>query len=551
MRKFLLLLVGFILTFSVTAAVKSVYVNPMQNQSGVDAVIAKRLYKKALLGLTKSKTISISSGSKDIAPGSEEAQKYDYILSINLAKVTITEKTDLGKALSSLLNSSNSKTKDPEWNCDLSTNILIVNAKTGSEVFKTTLTTSSSDKDKSIAMFDATNNFDYEATDMIDDAFRVKGEVMEATEIDKKNVVKKVRMHAGSKDGVRKNQTYEIYKVVGDKKELIGFANCEQVLSNDESILSIKGKKDGDKVISELIQNGDGSYIIEAWSRSRNNFLHNNFQFVDKMFSREGRSYLDPFNRSAKPKIGFLAVEINDNSFSAQKENFQGMVIRGMKNVPTIELNRIIYPSVEAALEDGMDGVIEITIDKVFNTTSKDKEGKTYYKTKILYTVAGIDVVNNKWIDMKSYSGFGTSKENAAKSNAGALGLMDDKLSKFSEDIFPVSASVLNTEEVNKKSVKKIRINVGTNMGVKKGMAFDIFEQRAEGGADSRFLLGEGKVEKDGLSPTEAILKVKGKNNGDEKLYELLQNIDEDTEIVLVSKASYNLLDKVLNNGND
>lgn len=88
---------------------------------------------------------------------------------------------------------------------------------------------------------------------------------------------------------------------------------------------------------------------------------------------------------------------------------------------------------------------------------------------------------------------------------------------------------------------------MGTDMGVKKGMAFDIYEQRAEGGADSRFLLGEGKVEKEGLNPHEAILKVKGKNNGDKKLYELLQNADENTSIILVSKASYDFLEKSLN----
>ena len=56
-----------------------------------------------------------------------------------------------------------------------------------------------------------------------------------------------------------------------------------------------------------------------------------------------------------------------------------------------------------------------------------------------------------------------------------------------------------------------------------------------------------GKVEKDGLTANEAILKVKGKNNGDEKLYELLQNMDENTKVVLVSKASYDIMEKGLN----
>jgi len=529
---------------SASAAVSTVYVNPLQNKAGANAVIAKRLYKKALLGLTKAKTISISSGSQSIAPGSADAQNYDYILTLELAAATNEEAGSIGN----LLGAFGGGAKNPDWEGKLTTNIVIVNAKTGQEVFNTTLAPRATDKDKALALFNATNNFDYDMTDMTDDAFRIAGEVTEATEVNKKNIVKKVRAQVGAKDGARKNQAFALYKVAGGNEEMIGFAKCEQVLNSDESILSVDGKKDADKVISDLIQNNDGSYQIIAQSKSRSGFLHENFQGIDKMFTSEGRShYMDPFNRTAKPKVAFLAVEINDAKFASQKDEFQSKVVNGMSEVPTIDLVTTIYPSVEAAREAGIDGLIEISIDKVFTGTEKTKEGKTEYSTKILYTVAGVDVVNNKWIDMKSFSGYGSSDESAAKANADALSLMDNRVQKFSEDLFPVAASILVTEEVKKNSVKKVRIDVGTDMGLKKGMTFDIFEQRADGGDDSRYLLGEGKVEKDGLAAKEAILKVKGKNNGDEKIYDLLQNADENTKIVLISKANYDILDKGLN----
>lgn len=545
MRKFLSILTCAFLAVSASADVSTIYVNPMQNTAGADAVVAKRLYKKALLGLTKAKTISIASGSRNIVPGSADAGKYDYILTIDLTGATTSEAGTVSNLLGAL---SSSAQKDPDWEGKLTTDITILDAATGGEAFKTTLASTAVNKDKALAIFNATNNFDYDVTDMTDDAFRVSGEIAEATEVDKKSIVKKVRAQIGSKNGARKNQAFELYKVAGDNQELIGYAKCEQVLNDNESILSINGKKDADKVISDLIQNGDGSYSIMAWSRSKSGFLHDNFQGFDKMFTNEGRPhYLDPFNRTAKPRIAFLAVDINDNSFASQKENFQNTVVKGMEEVPTVEIVRTIYPSVEDARNAGIDGLIEITIDKVFNTTEKTKEGKTEYKTEILYTLAGIDVTGNKWIDMKSFSGFGSSLENATKANADALSLVDNRVQKYSEDLFPVAASIISTEEVKKNSVKKVRIDVGTDMGAKKGMAFDIFEQRAEGGADSRFLLGEGKVEKDGLTANEAILKVKGKNNGDEKLYELLQNMDENTKVVLVSKASYDIMEKGLN----
>lgn len=547
MRKLLTILMCALLsTASVLADVSNVYVNPIENKAAVDAVIAKRMYKKALLGLTKAKTISVASGNKVVAPGSPEAAKYDYIMTIRLDDATISEAGTVGNLLGAF--GSKTAAKTPDWEGKLKTVIFIVDASTGGQAFQTTLMPSATNKDKSLALFNATNNFDYDMTDMTDDAFRVSGEVTEATEVNKKNIVKKVRVNVGSKNGARKGQAFELFKVVGDNNESIGIAKCENVLNDSESILSINGKKDADKVISDLIQNNDGSYTILAQSRSKNGFLHNNFQGLDKMFTGDERPhYLDPFNRTTKPKVAFLAVEINDRNFAAQKDNFQSMVVQGMKEVPTIDLYTLVYPNVEAAQKDGLDGLIEITVDKVFNTTDKNAEGKTEYKSEVLYTIAGIDVANNRWIDMKSHSGIGTSTASAAKAGADALSLMDNTVQKFSEDLFPVAASVVSAEEVKKNSVKKVRIDVGTDMGIKKGMNFDIFEQRAEGGADSRFLLGEGKVEKEGLTATEAILKVKGKDNGDEKLFDLLQNADENTKIVLISKASYNILDKGLN----
>lgn len=545
MKKLVLLLFSVFMVFSASAAVKTIYVNPMQNSARADDVISKRLYKKALLGLTKAKTIAVSSGTNELKPGSADALKYDYILTIDLSGAKTEEAGTIGNLLGALSSSGNKK---PDWEGRLTTDIVIVNATTGDEVFKTTIIPTATNKDKSLALFNATNNYDYDLTDMTDDAFRVGGEVVESYEINKKNIVKKVRVQVGAKDGARKNQAYELYKVVGDNKELIGMAKCEQVLSDYESVLSISGKKEADKVVSDLIQNRDGSYTIEAWSRSRAGFLHNNFQGVDKMFTKEGRAhYMDPFGRTSKPRIAFLAVAINDRNFSAQKENFENLVVQGMRKVPTINLASEIYQSVDAARNAGIDGLVEITIDKVFNTTEKDKEGKTKYNTEVLYTIAGIDVNENKWIDMKSFSDLGSSSESASKSNADALSLVDDRVQKFSEDLFPVAASVLIVEEVNKNSAKKVRIDAGTDMGVASGMAFDIYEQRADGGDDSRFLLGTGKVEKNGLTANEAILKFKGKDNGDVKLNTLMQNADDKTKIVCISKASYNILDKGLN----
>lgn len=554
MKKSLLSLLCAVIAFVASAEPSTVYVNPLHNNAGAESLIANRIYKKALLGLTKARTISITSGDRTIHPRSDEAKNYHYIMDINLNTAEVEEAGSLGNLAGSIkelggvlgIGKTSSTPREPDWDGKIVAEVVITEALSGKEFFRDNVEPLSKiTKDKSMALFNATEHFDNAMTDMTDDAFRIHGDVMDATEV-VKNTVKKVRASVGSSYGARKGQSFELYKVVGDTYDLIGAAKCEQVLGPEESILSISGKKDADKVVSDLIQNNDGSYVIRAISRAKRGFTHELFPGLVKKFGSEGRlSYLNPYGRTSKPKVGFLGIAINDGQFSGTRESFQNKVLEGMEKVSTIDLVKTIYKNVEAARAADIDGLFEITIDKVINKSERDSQGKMKYSTEIYATVSAYDVVNNRWIEMKSIKDTGYSDENTAKATESAILSFDDKVQFFCEDVFPMAASIINAEEVKKNSVKKVRVNQGTAMGMRKGLAFDIYEQRVEGDEDSLFLLGEGKVEKDGLTASEAVLSVKGKNNGDEKLYELLQNADENTMVVLVSKTSGNIFEKI------
>ena len=111
----------------------------------------------------------------------------------------------------------------------------------------------------------------------------------------------------------------------------------------------------------------------------------------------------------------------------------------------------------------------------------------------------------------------------------------------------------MEAKKVNdkKQEVKEASIDIGTYAGVKKGMLFDIYEQRKEGDDDSRFLIGAGKVKGDGLDTKEAVISIKGKNDGDKRLFDLIKHMDEGTEIILVSKANHGVggfLDNIIGN---
>lgn len=552
MKKISILFVALTIALMASANVFKIYVNPLKTNAYVDNVVAERLFKKGMLGLTKAKTIAVTSGRDALQPGSEAAKAYDYILDMTLTAVNIDEAgtpSNIIKGVTGIFGKQNDNIKT-DWLGTLETEVVIRDAATGDEVYKTTLKPHGTDKDKDMAIYKATNHFDYETTDMTDNVFRTQGEVIEATELDKKNIVKKVRVAVGQDQGARKNQVFELYKVAGGKSELIGAAKCERVLSHNEAILTVNSKKGADKVLSGLIQNNDGTYTIEARSCAKSNFIHDNFQAIDKMFTAEGRSnYVDPVGRTSKFKVGFLEVDIHDSNIYSQKEVFENKVLAGMKNVSTINVTPTIYRSVESAREAGMDGLVEVSIDKVIRSTESTNDGKTKYDTEVYFTVTGIDASNGRWVEMQSLSKSGTSYEKSSDADSDAVKQVERAVRLFCENVFPVYASIINAQEVDAKkgAVKKVRVNVGTNMGLKSGLHFDVYEQRAEGGEESRFLLGTGKVDGKDLTATEATINISGKDGGEKTLYQLIQNADENTNIVLISKAGSNFLDKTTN----
>lgn len=538
---------------------RNVYVNPIKNNTELQKSTANRLYKKGVLGLTKARTLAVTAGDHDLTPGSEEAAAYDYILTMNVNKIDATdivgEINETVDAVKGLLGkkTDDKKERTPKYETTIYTDIVLADAATGEKVYGTQILSSSRNEDKNVGFFDATNSFNDKLLDMTDDAFQITGEIIEATDVDKKGKVKKVRAQIGSNNGSRKDLWFNLYKVTNGQRELLGVAKCEQVLNGDESILSVTGKKGGDKALNDALSNLDGSYTITATSRSKGGLAHD-FGLDKHKFQRERAPYLDPVGRSAKPRVAFMNIETSDPSFENKMNDVTDMILKAYGDASGIEIVPKIYKSVADAKADGIDGLVEFTVDvaKRKSEPAKNYKGEAYTKhiTNLYFTVTAVDVANNSWIDMLStYTyGDGDSKD---KADLSAVSLVKDKLKNFSEDAFPVSCSVLEAKKSNEKKqeVKEISVNAGTAMGLRKGMIFDIYEQRKEGGDDARFLIAEGKVKGDGLIAGEAILSVKGKNDGDRRLFELIQNFNEDTDIILISKANHGVfgfLDNVM-----
>lgn len=233
--------------------------------------------------------------------------------------------------------------------------------------------------------------------------------------------------------------------------------------------------------------------------------------------------------------------------------------VEGLSKVTTIDFVKQLHPTLEAAQKAGLDGLINITFDKLDQTTSKTKEGKTKYESHAYISIEGINVHDGSWIEMTDADQPHSSMENAAEAVKKAVDAMDDHIKKFAEDVFPVAGKVMEIKEakdyVDKKSKKKkaeednaqpakqrgsvkvASISIGSNVGVRKNMMFDIYKQIKGVGADSRVFLGTGKVSEN-PSATEAVIKIKGSKKGDEVIYDILKNATDDSiEIIVISRA--------------
>ena len=117
-----------------------------------------------------------------------------------------------------------------------------------------------------------------------------------------------------------------------------------------------------------------------------------------------------------------------------------------------------------------------------------------------------------------------------------------DNLAKFFEDVFPVESKLETVTKFNKKGndAKEASLSIGSNLGVKKNMKFDIYKQNLSVGEDSRENIGHGEIKKDPEQDS-SILVIQ---DGGKEIATILQGDDPNVGIVVVSRGH---IDKVGN----
>lgn len=536
MRKTILLSLCLLVGLLASAQTQKpkVYLQPITHTCDVNTATQNRVQSAIVYGMSNARTIIMTKGDKTLDATTLKAQGYDLALQMDIKKCEVKRTDPLfgGKSTAS-----DGKTNQADIELSVKATKLTNNVQ---DIKATTLSgIGTNDNSEDMALLRATYDFMTSAKEYVDDNIPVYAYFVDGTEQSNEDgEVKNAIINVGSTRGIRKGLMFRVFKVdAANKTEELGKARAEQVLSATETLVYVYGRKSGDKKIFSALQNSDGSTKIMLQSRSEAFFgaLGDQLSQVVKGREEKGETYKTELGRTAKPTIGLIKASSMDNSSSSSDlDKFLDASLAGILDCSTVKIGDVTG-DLATARQKGYPAAVEIALDHI-ETKSATKDGKTTYTATVDASACAVDVNTGAWINMRLFQHTATG-EDESKAKENALGSFKTDYRKFLEDVFPVTGLLTDEVEAKKDKVQAGWINIGSNLGVQKGMMFDIYKQLKDVGEDSREFLGTGKVQKD-VEANRAYIKVKGSNDGDEKIYQLLQNsTDDNVQIVVVSRA--------------
>lgn len=543
MKKSLLLAMCLLVSLLVNAQKPKVYLQPISHSCDISTATYNRVQNAIVYGMSSARTIILTKGEKKLDDQTLKAQGYDMALQLTVTKCEVKRE----KPLLSKANTSDGKTNQASIELSVKATQLTSNVEA---ISATTLSGSASDDNSNdLALLKATYDFMSSSKQFVDNNIPIYALFVDGTEqSNEDNEVKKANITVGSARGVRKGLMFRVYKVdANNNVEELGKARAERVLSANETEVFIYGRKDGDKKVFDALQNSDGTTKIMLQSRAEGFFgvLGDQASQMFKGREEKGEIYQAELGRTAKLNVGLLKASASDNTASSTDvNNFQKAALEGINNCSTINVGDA--NDLATCQQKGYPVAVEMLLDHIDIQSSKTKEGKTEYTATIDASACAIDVNTGAWINMRLFQETGTN-EDKEKAKESAFNLMKTDYRKFMEDVFPVAGLLTDDVEAKKEKVQSGWINIGSTLGVEKGMMFDIYKQLKDVGEDSREFLGTGKVTKE-VEANRANIKIKGSNDGDKKIYNLLTNsTDDNVQIVVVSRARIDRLEGVIN----
>lgn len=188
---------------------------------------------------------------------------------------------------------------------------------------------------------------------------------------------------------------------------------------------------------------------------------------------------------TSKHSVALDEVATSANIQQSWIDNLRAEILEGLIGTGRVEVVDVTtvegLPSGEAEkMEYLADNNAECLLKCQFNslsTTRKvDDNGKYSWTTKANYTLTLMDLETGGVKTTKTYEEFGYSTDSETESIKSAVGDASNRLTRFVEEAFPLSANVKALDKIHpKKGVETIYITIGSNAGVQPGQPFDAF----------------------------------------------------------------------------
>lgn len=507
-----------------------IYVNPITYSSGSNISQAECLSasNNYLMGISKAKHVSITSGHDKISVQTAAQKGFDYLLNVNVNSIT-TEKNELF---------SKNGSESYFGKCVVRHNLISV--ETGKELFSGEIIGNSSNSIEKVARFESTTKLNNDALAMIDDALPIIATQINVEEADD-DKVKTAIINLGSEVGARKGMMFVIQQTIGSKTTDLATARLEQILGNNSSRLNIYSKKGGERKVLDAMNNADENTIITAKSRALNSMAAWG-KDVLKSFGMtkedKGDSYPSDINRTKKTKVALNHVYGKSQLSSEANDAFASAVSEGFTDCSTIDTGLSDAKTIDEAAAQGWDALVDITITDASSKRGEDvktSEGiKPTYIGTVTMSLYAINVATQAGINLRNITESSTGYT-PNEAIAGAFIKVGKPTRKFFDDVFPVESKLETVTKFNKKGdeAKEASLSIGTAMGVQKNTKFDIFKQNLLIGEDSREEIGHGEVKKDPEQGT-SILVIQ---DGGKEIATILQSSDPDVGIIVVSRG--------------
>lgn len=180
----------------------------------------------------------------------------------------------------------------------------------------------------------------------------------------------------------------------------------------------------------------------------------------------------------------------------------------------------------KAAFELSGDVVSAITWTKSTTTEKKDSKGKvvknvtTYHYASVAVSLTLTDTADgHTWTHKFSAGGDYSYKSEGAAIEA-ALNVLQGKIVKYFNNLFPLTAHIVDRGNEKKDKTKEVYIDLGSEIGIFKGQHFKVCVTGEKAGHATEQRIGKIKVE-EVLGPDISLCKVQG---GKKEIKEALDN---------------------------